>query len=311
MTDVSIIMAAYNGERYIDEQIESIVNSDYERIRLYVYDDLSKDSTAEHVREWENRYPDKVKLIVNEENYGPTVNFLNGLKRTVSEEDTPYYMFSDQDDVWFPEKISVMIKRIKKLEDRYGKECPVMVFSDAMVADEDLCITDISFHKSQKINVRKRNLASVLIENKCSGCMMMFNRALAGKINKIPECARYHDWWITLIATVFGYTSYIDDTTIIYRQHDSNVVGSVDFVKDCACKFISPKRQKMSLDACMEQAAEFLEIYFDELESEEAEIIAAFATLRDKDCITKRKDILKYRFFKSSLIKDIGVMFNV
>ena len=312
MADVSIIMAVYNGEKYIGEQIESILASHYDNFKLYIYDDRSNDGTKEIISKYINEYPDKIKYSINRHNMGSAANFMNGLIKTAAkEESTPYYMFCDQDDVWFPDKIGRMVRRMKRMEKAYGDKIPLMAFSDAIIVDEHLNVKNISFHASQKLNVKKRDFSSMLIENKCSGCMMIFNRALAKMVKSCPENIRYHDWWIALIATAFGYTSYINAPAILYRQHGSNVVGSVDFISDCINKFLNPKKQREAVSMCTKQAEAFAHDYYNELSKEQREIINAFIMLPYNSFYRKRKDILKYRFFKSTFVKDAGIMINI
>ena len=134
MNMVSIVMATYNGEKYVGEQIESILSSDYKDICLYIYDDGSKDNTRSVLKEYELKYPDKVHVSQNETNQGVTLNFLRAVCSTA----TDYVMLCDQDDVWLPGKITDTLKRIKHMEAQQGKELPLAVFTDAVVVDSEL-----------------------------------------------------------------------------------------------------------------------------------------------------------------------------
>lgn len=310
MDSINIIMTTYQGGRYIKEQIESLLNSDYQGFFLHIFDDGSSDETINIVKGYEQKYPNKIKVHVNSKNLGHVNNFLNALitlsaSKSIKAE---YYMFCDQDDVWKEDKISIFLKRMRNLEVNYGKAYPLLVFSDASVVDEELKVIYPSYHKSQRLNTDKLEISSILMENKCSGCMMMINKALASKVKKLPTNARYHDWWIALIAAAFGNISYINKPLILYRQHSQNVVGNQGRLIYLTDRITNIRNQKKALEAVQLQAEEFLTTYKGELDDKTVDIIKRFSCLSKVSWVNRRIIVLRYGYFKSTLLRNIGVM---
>ena len=155
---IAVLLATYNGEKYLKEQIDSILEQ-MDRVpdkcALYVHDDGSTDGTCEILKEYASQYPDCVKLLEGPPQGGSTKNFMYML----SEVEADYYMFSDQDDVWLPEKIEREYEEIKKLEGS-----PALVFSDMKVVDEDLKVIDESFYSYSNLNPYRTKLNELILE---------------------------------------------------------------------------------------------------------------------------------------------------
>ena len=128
---IAIIMGVYNGEKYIKEQIGSIIAGDCKDWKLFIFDDGSKDNTDNIVKEFIKNYPDKIYFEKNRENFGAAGNFFNGIKRVARElaPEAEYFCFSDQDDVWVEDKLSRSLAKIKEIEG--GR--PSLVFSDVAI----------------------------------------------------------------------------------------------------------------------------------------------------------------------------------
>ena len=196
METIDIIMGTYNGEKYIREQIDSILKNTWEHWRLWVCDDGSTDKTKDIVKEYEERYPGKIFLKPNEQNKGAAINFLDAARKVTGE----YVMFCDQDDYWLPEKIEATHTCIKEAEEKYGSHIPITVFTDARVVDENLNVLAESFHKSNQLDTSKLGLSHMLMENKMMGCTMMLNRALLDKMDIFPKKVRMHSFMPILFA---------------------------------------------------------------------------------------------------------------
>jgi len=329
MAKIHIILATYNGEMYLRRQLDSILQS-YEDFCLHVFDDGSADATAEILQEYQTMCPNRIKVCVNEQNLGCTRNFLNGLK-TVYEEITAedamadsdatdgmtgkqhaasrhYFMFCDQDDIWYPEKLSITQKAMRKLEKKYGSDTPLLVFTDAVVTDADGEETAPSFIAHNKLNPYAVSTARILTENKCIGCTSMMNEELVQLLTQVPEQARYHDWWMALLATSFGRMSYLNRQTLSYCQHGNNVVGVQKFTSYVKQRLLTLKKQKEMLLATQQQAAEFLAIYGEVLNEEKAKVIKSFATLSEQSFMNRRINVLRYGFFKTGLTRNIGLL---
>lgn len=309
MSMVSIVMATYNGEKYVGEQIDSILNSTFQDFDLFIFDDGSKDETMSVLQSYRDKYPDKIHVSRNETNRGVTLNFLEAVCRTTAD----YVMFCDQDDVWKPEKIAVTLKRLRHMEVQFKKELPMAVFTDALVVDENLRVLSESFFRSGRLDPKKTNLSHLLMENKLIGCTVMINAALRRILQscRLPKNARFHDSWISMIAASFGKISYLNEATLLYRQHEANVVGNKSFVSYCKNRIRNLKKQKESLLDLERQAGEFCEIYKELLSRDSKELIARFAGLSQEGFLQRRVLVLKYDYTKTGLIRNIGLMIIV
>ncbi|MDF2909026.1 MAG: hypothetical protein K0R34_4347 [Herbinix sp.] len=309
MSTIAIIMATYNGEKYVDEQINSILSSNYQDLELFIYDDGSKDNTVSILHNYENQYPEKVHVYQNESNLGHRMNFMHALSATTAD----YVMFSDQDDVWNSNKVAITIKRMKHMEAQSGKETPLVVFTDAVVVDQDLNTLNRSFFCSGHLNPYRTDLGHLLMENKLIGCTVMVNAALRRVLlsKPLPRQARYHDWWIALIAAAYGKIGFVKEGTLLYRQHGGNVVGDTGFAAYVKNRLLGLQQQKESLEALYLQASEFLELYGDTLSEENREIVSNFAALPEKNFLERRITILHYGFLKTGLLRNIGLLIIV
>lgn len=306
MSTVAILMATYNGEKYVGEQIDSILASSYQDFEIFIYDDGSKDNTMCILRNYESQYPSKLHAFQNENNLGVTINFLSALSRTTMD----YVMFCDQDDVWKPNKIGLALKRIRHMEAQIGKNMPLAVFTDASIADQNLNVINPSFFRSSHLNPKKTDLAHLLMENKLIGCTVMVNAALRKVLqsSNLPGRAKYHDWWIALIASSFGKIGFVNESTLLYRQHEGNVVGGAGFLAYFKNRIANLQSQKEAVKSLERQAGEFLSLYGDQLGEEKREIIRQFAELDQLNFITKRSMLIHQGFLKTGLVRNIGLL---
>lgn len=328
MNRVNIILAAYNGEKYIIEQIETIIKSGFTHWKLWVFDDGSTDGTRLIVEDYERKYPDKIVYKQNERNKGVTLNFLEGLCTVESSIKTSkdvldkgasgdksdmnnYYMFCDQDDAWMPDKIERTLRQMKKVEKKYGINSPAAVYTDAVVVDDKLKVLSSSFYKVSKLDTRRKDIPHLMMENKLIGCTVMINEALVNKITVLPQNARYHDWWIGLIASAFGHISYLPKPTLYYRQHSGNVVGNQNFTAYVKNRFSSLNKQKEAIHKCILQAKEFYDIYNQDLSETTKNEIYIFANLNKKDYIERKKMVIRHGYLKTGILRNIGLLFIV
>ncbi|MDF2942685.1 MAG: hypothetical protein K0S01_1543 [Herbinix sp.] len=309
MSTVAIVMTTYNGEKYVGEQMESILDSSYQDYELFIYDDGSTDGTMSILRSYESQYPTKIHAYQNVVNLGVTLNFLQALARTT----TDYVMFCDQDDIWKTNKIAVTLKRMRHMEAQKGKDTPLAVFTDAIVVDSELNVLKNSFFCAGHLNPCKTDLPHILMENKLIGCTVMVNATLRKVLqsHNLPNEAKFHDWWIALIAATFGKIGYVNEGTLLYRQHGGNVVGNTGFLAYFNNRITSLETQKEALQALMRQAEEFLTVYGDLLSEEKMDIIQCFANLNQLNFFQKRVQILCHGYLKTGLIRNIGLMFIV
>ena len=217
---VDVLLATYNGEKYIREQIESILNQTYQNIRLIISDDCSKDNTPEILREYEKK-DNRIELYIQEKNLGVVKN----IEFLLSKVKNNYYMLSDQDDVWLSEKIE------KSLETLTNKDAD-LVFGDLEVVDQDLKTIYPSFGDfmllNNKINKYINSPKLNYIYNCVTGCTVLAKKETIQKIVPLPGKSKYliHDHWIGLMASIYGKVAYMPEKYIKYRQHGNNQVGT-------------------------------------------------------------------------------------
>lgn len=246
MKTVDILLATYNGEKYIVEQIESILNQTHKEFRLLISDDGSTDNTKQIISEYEKK--DKRITVFNQkENIGVVQNFEFLMTKVENE----YFMFSDQDDIWKEEKIE---KTLKKIEETGA----MLVYSDLEVVDSDLNITFESYWKLKGIyqKIKKyNNFESLYLNNFVTGCTIIARRELIEKSLPLPKTSKYvlHDYWISLIASQNGKIEYIEESLIKYRQHKNNKVGSkkksdtIESFKEMRDLFVDVKKQHFNV----------------------------------------------------------------
>lgn len=219
---IDILLATYNGEKYLKEQIDSLLNQSYTDWKLLIRDDLSNDNTLSIISEYIKKYPNKIKRYESEKRLRPCQSFNYLLQQSKSE----YIMFCDQDDIWLPNKIELSLKKIKELEEKKNKGIPILVHTDLKVIDSNNKIIAESFWQLLGLNPEQKSIKDLLGTNFVTGNTVIINRKLKDKIGNIPLNANMHDWWLALVATEFGIVSYLNKTTILYRQHDLNSVGA-------------------------------------------------------------------------------------
>lgn len=207
---VSVLMSTYNGEKYLREQIDSILNQREVSLKLIVRDDGSSDKTKDILDEYQKL--SKLRWYTGE-NMRPARSFWDLLSRIG---DTEFYAFSDQDDVWYVDKLASAIQMMKEYSNR-----PCLYFSEKRLVDKDC-----KFISDTRGNY-KLTLGEAMVYNPATGCTMVLNKALRDiLISATPELPSLHDSWIyrTCLA-VGGKVIYDVEPHIMYRQHGNNVVG--------------------------------------------------------------------------------------
>lgn len=220
MSKVDIIMATYNGEKYINEQINSIINQTYTDWNLIIRDDGSKDSTVTIIKEYEKK-DKRIKLVVDDlGNLGYNKNFEKLLTHSTAD----YTMISDQDDIWNKNKIEISFEEIKKIE---LENKPALVFSDALLINNNK--ENMGLHIGKK--AKKINTFSILIgENICQGATIMMNKKLKEIV--LPFSEKYlYDYFIFMTVDLFGNWKFIKNPTLKYRIHFENQIGSNKIMK--------------------------------------------------------------------------------
>lgn len=217
MFTIAVLMSTYNGETYLNEQIESILNQKAADIRLFVRDDGSVDHTVGIIESFMKRH--KNITLFKGGNIGVGNSFMNLLYQAGDEFD--YYAFADQDDIWFPLKISKAVEKIGR------RDRPVLYASNQILADKELNRIGLRYKQAPDTSYTQ-----IMCQNKIAGCTMVWNKALQRILyepKRRPEKdllkGRIHDVWVAMVASVTGEIVYDENGYILYRQHGNNVVG--------------------------------------------------------------------------------------
>lgn len=222
--EVEILLATYNGERFLHAQINSILTQDYPNLRILARDDGSSDGTVAILEEYTARFPERFRIMPAGKATGhPKWNFLRLMEASTAD----YVCFADQDDIWLPQKVTLTIQAMKRLETRHGNKIPLLAFTDLRIVDAQLKMQHESYWKLHHLDPHQANHFTRLIgQNVVTGCTAMLNRPLLEKALRMPEEAHMHDSWVALVASAFGASESVSTQTVLYRQHDRNALGA-------------------------------------------------------------------------------------
>jgi glycosyltransferase involved in cell wall biosynthesis len=305
---IDIILAVHNGAGFIEKQIKSILNQTYKDWRLIVRDEASDDETICIVKRYVKDFKNKILLVHDNNKSGACQNFAKGLELS----DANYCMFADCDDYWLSDKVEKTFKKMKTIEAEFGESTPTFVFTDLKVVDKKLDVIDNSFWRYQNLNPDMgKDLNNLLIYNVTTGCTVMMNKALRELALPIPKEAVMHDNWTAMVASVFGKIDYLKEPTILYRQHGKNDSGARKYDYRFVFKkiFEYMRDDKVLFDKGeMDQAEAFLRIYGPSMKKEFKELIHNFIMLKSGGSIRCKYLIIKNRFFKPGILRNIGLL---
>ena len=222
--EIAILMATYNGEKFLAEQIDSLLAQTYQAWHLYIHDDGSKDNTVGIIKNYAEQHPDKVTQLVYPSQGGACQNFLSMMEKV----EAPYYMFCDQDDVWMPEKIELSVQEMNHQEALHPQK-PVVVHTDLHIVDEHLSVTYDSMWRHCGLHPQYiRTLDDAGGHTSiATGCTMLFNHQAKESCCYSAAKAIMHDCWICLCTLKEGgVVQGINKQLVYYRQHGSNCLGA-------------------------------------------------------------------------------------
>jgi glycosyltransferase involved in cell wall biosynthesis len=273
MVETSIILATYNGEKFIGEFLKSLADQTYKDFEIIVGDDRSSDGTIGIIRSFEKRLD--IRLSVNQMNLGPSLNFSEAAKRASGQ----FIFFADQDDVWHSDKLEIMTETLRRFSD-----APVLVFSDLEIVDADLSTIQRSYFAAEK----SRDCGQIqdfIVSGHIPGCAMAVNRQLLDLALPVPANFRMHDWWLSMVAATQGSIKHLPLTLVKYRQHEANTYGvdtrpKKNLIQALATPFGSVARKLSFLSAqasyCRENVKIFRDHNINRLQANDREIIDTF-----------------------------------
>ncbi len=222
MASTQILLATYNGETYLAEQLDSILAQDTADWELLIRDGGSGDGTVALLQHYAARHPDRIRLLPGQGRAGCLQNFAALLDAA----DADILMFADQDDFWLPDKVRRSVARLRAMTAETGDATPLLVHTDAKVVDAGLHEIAASRFAFAGLPADGYDPALLLAESPTIGCTFAFNRALAELARPLPAEAGAHDSYLALLAAVFGRIDVVREPTMLYRQHGRNVSGA-------------------------------------------------------------------------------------
>lgn len=299
MSRIAVMMSTYNGEKYLRQQIDTILGQkgDFE-LQLFVRDDGSKDNTVDILEEYKNKYGIE---WYQGQNCGSAKSFMELVHRI---EGYDYYVFADQDDFWLDNKIASGIAKLDNME-------PELYCGNGMVVDENLVYSGINvYKKAPSVDFNTVTCAGGLL-----GCTMIFNEKLSQIIrtHNMPNSMVMHDFYVALICMGVGGKIYYDEIPYIkYRQHGSNVVGVsrgvIGKIKDRLNSIL--KKQKISIQ---EQAKDIVDNYEDIILERNINFLRVVSTYKKniwtrlRLCISRKT---KYVNWNKSITIRLAILFG-
>tara|TARA_B100000470_G_C19764716_1_gene380085 strand:+ start:448 stop:1389 length:942 start_codon:yes stop_codon:yes gene_type:complete len=236
---IAILLSTYNGTKYLEEQLDSILNQTYSNYVIVARDDGSYDDTIQLLNKYAKKFTDKFHLLEQDllnlgasDSFSYLIEYVLENKQSLGLE-SAYMMFCDQDDIWSLEKIHKQIDEMLKVEKQQTgtKPIPVLIHSNLRVVSEEKSLIAESFVHYQGLEIERNRFTNLVISNVVTGCTVFINEALARKAVPVSKEAIMHDWWLSLVASAFGKLVFIDAPLVSYRQHDTNAIGAKEFVK--------------------------------------------------------------------------------
>ncbi|MFT8872017.1 MAG: glycosyltransferase family 2 protein [Sporolactobacillus sp.] len=314
MKKAAILMSTYNGEAFLREQLNSLLAQQDIAWDLYIRDDGSTDRTAEIIQEF-SRSSDHQVFYYENGNLGPCKSFLFLLSCAVAKK-YDFYFFCDQDDVWKEDKISHTLNAYSQLDDNVQAN-PVLLHTDLEVVSTTLQRIYPSMWHIKGSHPENNQTKNYLMENNATGCTMMMNDAAAECVNRVSghcNCEQLvmHDWWCALVVSYYGCVGWLDEQTILYRQHGKNSIGLNKPTIKSRFNYSYLSKKMRTIHQTINQAQE-LKKYIDKYETETVvtDVLMNYTLLPKVPFWKKAYIMKKYHFRKTSTLNNIVYFFMV
>lgn len=292
---VCILISTYNGQKFLVEQLDSLIKQDYKNIKIIIRDDGSKDETVNILLAYKNKYSN-IELVTGS-NVGVVASFFELLKHVPPE--AGYTAFCDQDDVWDPGKVSRAVSQLSQS----NNEIPSLYCSRLKVVDASL-----NFLFDTALPKRELNFENAIIENFAIGCTIMFNRvARELLVNNLPDDKKVvmHDWWCYLVIAALGTVIYDKEAYIKHRQHDTNTNGMKKSIKHLLRKLKRAASGGYRLKF-HNQLMEFKRIFAPRLPTNQLTLLDEFLeNLNNREIFKRISYVMRGRFYNQVFMRDI------
>ena len=313
MATVDVLLATYNGAKYLPDLLQSLEAQSQTGWRLLARDDLSTDATPTILEAFAARHGEQVRLLQDGRGrLGAAGNF----SALMEVSDAPYFMFCDQDDVWLPDKIAALRQAMIEAEGRVGNDVPLLAHSDLTVVDEALRVMHPSFwHYSRLFDPSAPPRPThVMLQNFVTGCAAIGNAALRRAALPIPPTARMHDWWVALVAALFGRIVEHAEATVLYRQHRGNEIGAKPgrlfriILHIIRTHGEMVREARLGLEHSQEQAAAFVEAYRDVVDPKLLPLLREFADLRSRSFWARKSFLFRHRLWPTYWLHGVAIL---
>lgn len=299
MKSVVVLMSTYNGQKYVVDQLESLIKQQGVELSILIRDDGSNDNTIDILKKYANNY--HFFKIFEGVNKGVLYSFTALCRYALDNLCADYYAFCDQDDVWDSNKLMIAVE---KLND-FPSEKANLYFSNARLVDENLSyIRDL--YSPGEIKIGKK---MALVQIPTFGCCCVFNRKALEYFLEIPNQKQGHDHWIYLICSFFGNVYYDEGTHIDYRQHKNNVSGK----KEKGWKLILVRLHTLfvyGLDHNFDEKAKQLLQFKDRLNREDYDYIYKVANYRNR--LKYKLELLFSKNYRTgNFMKDLTIIIRI
>lgn len=302
METVYILLSTFNGQKFLDEQIDSLYNQKNISTHLIIRDDGSSDDTVAIIEKWVNKYPSWITFLKGN-NIGFACSFANLVSNALNlYPKAQYFAFCDQDDVWLPDKLYKAVNILSKLP----STVPTLYFSNSTVVDsnlEPICL----FWRANEVRPSKEG---ALIQNFAQGCTEVFNRHAASMfVDHFTEDVKLHDYFIYLQCIFLGKVIYDENSYLLYRQHGNNQIGKKTKIR----KIVNLFRSRILKGDCYNRCYLFLETYKTLLSTKDILMISVI--LNYKKSLLYKLALLfnskfKYTNYESNTLLKIKIILN-
>ena len=312
--DTEILLATYNGARYLPALLLSLDAQTDQDWRLVARDDGSSDETIALLSDWGMRHPERFLLLRNDtDRRGASANFSALLEQSTSR----YFLPCDQDDVWLDDKVARLRSAMRAAEAEVSDETPIIVHTDLKVVDENLePLADSMWALANlRLPPKDRPWGLMTVQNVVTGCAMMGNAALLRVALPVPDDCKMHDWWLAMAASFLGRVVPISEPGLLYRQHGANALGADrwSFWQDMgkAVSFLAGDRRDIGREFTLtrRQAAAFLRQMRPHLDPDQISFLESFGAIEDMTVLQRRKFYRHHDMRLKGMVRNAGLWF--